>query len=95
MMEYEKNLCRISAENQAKINLNHTLNQRFIYASSTVDLRSILKNGTFYQPYKSWNALHQAFPICTDIDRDFKGGDNTIIVVTRHALSLQTIMITC
>jgi len=32
MMEYQKNVCRISAKNQAKINLNRTLEIRFIYA---------------------------------------------------------------
>jgi len=95
MKEYEKNLCRISAENQAKINLNRTLHLRLIYGWSTVDLRSILKNGTFYQPYKSWNALHTAFQIFSDIDWDLRVGDDIIIVETQHALSLQTKMITC
>lgn len=31
-MEFDKNLYRISAENQAKINLNRTLDERLIYA---------------------------------------------------------------
>ncbi|OFY16544.1 MAG: hypothetical protein A2X11_12600 [Bacteroidetes bacterium GWE2_42_24] len=79
-MEYEKNLYRISAENQAEINLNRTLNLRLIYASSTVDLRSILKNDTFYQPYKSRNALHPAFSIFFDIDWDLRVGGDTIVV---------------
>jgi len=61
-MKYEKNLCRISAENQAKINLNRTLHLRFIYASSTVHLRSILKNDTLISLTKA--GMHY-IRICT------------------------------
>jgi len=31
MMKYQKNLRHISAENQAEINLNHTVDLRLIY----------------------------------------------------------------
>jgi len=84
-MEYQKNLCRISDKNQAKINLNRTLHLRFIYGPSTVHLRFILENDTFYKPYKGRNALYPAFPIFSGIERDLRIRDVAIIVTGYNA----------